>query len=188
MQSSSQCFQLQKVSGAIRMRSGHVVCNCSPWGCVGYPRPYKQGLNNFKRQKNKIYAQNFWSAHTFWSLTSYWKILFKAISRSTHLKEQCHGWACALVCTRFGELFEPSAILNFALGMIQGKFTPKYALEQPLFCTFWFSFCLVWKILHCSCVFFASMDSEVGEDSIVSFELLWSWQIWSWLVSCLLLI
>ena len=101
--------------------------------------------------------------------------------------KQCHGWACALVCTRFGELFEPSAILNFALGMIQGKFTQKYALEQPLFCTFWFSFCLVWKILHCSCVFFASMDSEVGEDSIVSFELLWSWQIWSWLVSCLLL-
>ena len=81
------------------------------------------------------------------------------------LKEQCQGRACALTCTRFGELFQPSAILNFALGMIQGKFTQKYALNQPLFCTFWFPFCLVWKILHCSCVFFASMDSEVGKDS-----------------------
>ena len=59
------------------------------------------------------------------------------------LKEQCHGRACALVCTRLRELFEPPTILNFALGIIQGKFTQKYALEQPFFCTFLFPICLV---------------------------------------------
>ena len=77
---------LHSVSNSKRWHNSHVVCNCSPWGCVGYPRPYKQGLNTFKRQKKR--RSKFVIGAYIWSLTSYWKTLFKAISGCIHLR----GW------------------------------------------------------------------------------------------------
>ena len=69
---------LSAKNATIRMRGGHVLCNC-----VGYPRPYIQGLNTLKTD-----VQNLWLAHTFWSLISYWKIISKAISRCTYLRSR----------------------------------------------------------------------------------------------------
>ena len=76
---------------------------CSPYGCVGYPRPYRQGLNTFKRRAKFVIGAyilvfDFLLKNSFQS--DQWLYPFKRLARllSSHLVHLDHLTPACCTC------------------------------------------------------------------------------------------